>query len=51
MRKREVEKLLYRTVAEALGVEIDGEAKKDETKLSAPAEQKPAHRDDDRAAA
>jgi hypothetical protein len=51
MRKREVEKLLYRTVAEALGVEIDGEARKDESKHSAPSEQKPAHREDNRAAA
>ena len=50
MRKREVEKLLYHAVAEALGLEIE-EPKKAERKAAAPAIKKPAHADDNRAAA
>jgi hypothetical protein len=50
MRKREVEKLLYRAVAEALGIETE-EPKKAELKVAAAASKKPAHAEDHRAAA
>ena len=49
MRKREVDKLLYHAVAEALGIETN-EPKKTEEKTAAPAMKIPQH-SDDRAAA
>jgi hypothetical protein len=42
MRKREVEKLLYRAVAEALGVETE-ELRKIESKRAAPAKKAAPH--------
>jgi hypothetical protein len=50
MRKREVEKLLYHAVAEALGIETN-EPKKTEAKTAVPAMKIPQHSDDNRAAA
>ena len=50
MRKREVDKLLYHAVAEALGIETN-EPKKTEEKTAAPAMKVPAQSDDNRAAA
>ena len=49
MRKREVDKLLYHAVAEALGIETN-EPKKTEENTAAPAKKIPQH-SDDRAAA
>ena len=50
MRKREVEKLLYHAVAEALGIETD-EPKKAEPKAAGATIAKSAHAEDHRAAA
>jgi hypothetical protein len=50
MRKREVDKLLYHAVAEALGIETN-EPKKAEEKTAAPAMKIAQHSDDNRAAA